>query len=54
MYSSANLSVPNLSRLVKTINDLVWGTQMPNGAIKSKSGLLEVSFALENLLILTI
>lgn len=54
MYSSANLSVSNLSRLVKAINDLVWGTQMPNGVIKSKSGLLNVSLALENLLIFTI
>lgn len=54
MHSSANQSVPNLSRLIKTINDLVWGTQMPSGAIKSESALLDVSLALENLLIFTI
>ena len=52
-YSSANQSVPNLSRLIKTINDLLWGTWMPSGAIKCKAGLLEASLVLENLLILT-
>lgn len=43
MYSSTNQSVPNPSRLIKTIDDRVWGAWMPGGAVKCKAGMLEAS-----------